>query len=1351
MTGPALAQDFIWDPDDTNATADGGDGNWNLTNNNWDNDGNPGVVNRTWANGRDAVFNDANPVGDYAVTVTENGIIASNLEFNANNVTLNTNNGSSMQVNGTVFVNSATATINVDQNGDLTVAGTGDLNVGGDVAGTVNTTDTGTTTLTGTVGALDSDSGTTILDGAAEVTGTTTIDNSEVNIVSNNATMTGDTTVNAGGVLDVDAGTVGNVDNEGGTVEISGGTVNSLDNNSGNTVIDGGTIDTTTTIAAGEITIDGGTLTGQTTVNGGTLDINAGADIGAIENDGGTVEIDGSSIDSFVNTSGNTTMNDGRITGTVSVDGDTFLVDGGRIDGVTTVNTGGTFDLDSGQIGDVDNEGGTIDISGGSIASLDNNSGNTAMTAGTVSGDASVSGGEITTSGTARLNGDTTVSGTGVLDVDGGTIGNVINNGGTVEVGLGTVADIENNAGTTTIDGGTVTTVDNNGGTVTLTAPGAIGTLNNNNAFTFNGGTITDVNNTDTFDVVGAQTIGGNFVNDTATGVLNVQAGESLSSTSPTGTLTNQNGATVTVDNTGSITFNSVINTGTGSVMTVNGTVTSTTVLNNADSAQLIVGATGDVEADIQNTADLDLNGGSVNGIDNNAGGDVDVAGGTVDTTVTNAGTFDVNSGTLTVTGTTFTNENNGTLTVADTAALTADVTNQNGGTADLQGTLTGSLQNDAGGNTDFSTATNVTGSVTNDGDIDVLDGAVVTVTGAFTNNADLDIAGEIASDITSAGDITLSDPAGLITGALTQSAGTLTTDAGEALTVTGGATINGGTVTNDGSLLGGDYTFNAGTTYAQTGTFGTGAQTLTNNNAASFSLAGTVDGNFTQTDGTTQLADGLNITGNLVMNAGDLSLSTGADLNLPANAGELGTTVTVGGNATLNGIINFDVDLQDGAAATGDRIDVGGSLSGDFDLNFNTTNAQGNIDNITLFTYGSLVGVNVDLIDLTGLPLVGAFEYFLADSGTATTLQSRVSNGIGGLGASVGLTQTVVGSIINRPTSPYVTDLATDFGERPCGAGAWARVTAGEADVDGSFTDITNNSSSNTPLDLSYQGIQAGGDFACFDDRYGGFDLAFGAIVGYNSGDTTSVNTLGAVTDSVTNTDFSQAFGGVYVTASRDRLFGDLQLRFENTTYEATNIDQFATNGSISINNEFDTSGTTLSGSVGYSWAIPSVEGLNFVGSAGFSYTDLETDAISITGFDAAAVADTENILQLEDSSIELGFVSGTLSRTRLLPDGNSLVNYFVTGTYYSDFADDPKATLTTTDLGTNAVTTTNLELSNLGDYGEISVGLNYIKLLNTNGDGAARQLSAAARLDYRTGDVVDSYGITGQVRIQW
>ena len=60
-------------------------------------------------------------------------------------------------------------------------------------------------------------------------------------------------------------------------------------------------------------------------------------------------------------------------------------------------------------------------------------------------------------------------------------------------------------------------------------------------------------------------------------------------------------------------------------------------------------------------------------------------------------------------------------------------------------------------------------------------------------------------------------------------------------------------------------------------------------------------------------------------------------------------------------------------------------------------------------------------------------------------------------------------------------------------------------------------------------------------------------------------------------------------------------------------------------------------------------------------------------------------------------------------------------------------------------------LESSNLGVYGELSLGANYLKVLETGRAGKARQFNASIRVDGRTGDVLDSVGVSAQVRFQF
>ena len=60
-------------------------------------------------------------------------------------------------------------------------------------------------------------------------------------------------------------------------------------------------------------------------------------------------------------------------------------------------------------------------------------------------------------------------------------------------------------------------------------------------------------------------------------------------------------------------------------------------------------------------------------------------------------------------------------------------------------------------------------------------------------------------------------------------------------------------------------------------------------------------------------------------------------------------------------------------------------------------------------------------------------------------------------------------------------------------------------------------------------------------------------------------------------------------------------------------------------------------------------------------------------------------------------------------------------------------------------------VETENLGAYAEISAGINYVRILPLDAPGGAKQLSASLRGDYRQSDQLDSWGVTGQFRIQF
>jgi outer membrane autotransporter protein len=358
----------------------------------------------------------------------------------------------------------------------------------------------------------------------------------------------------------------------------------------------------------------------------------------------------------------------------------------------------------------------------------------------------------------------------------------------------------------------------------------------------------------------------------------------------------------------------------------------------------------------------------------------------------------------------------------------------------------------------------------------------------------------------------------------------------------------------------------------------------------------------------------------------------------------------------------------------------------------------------------------------------------------------SGLNPGIGALVGSVALTQSLIGSVINRPSSPFVSGLAYDDPDA-CGAGIWARATGGQANATG--TSRSTNVVRESETSASYAGVQLGSDFACFNGYYNGWDIAFGGILGVNQGsisqpifsDPTSVGG-GEVVQFLTSQnsgDFLQYYGGVYTTAVRGPLAVDLQYRLEKTDFSVTNE---GTNGSVGLgltDKKFSSNAQTLSGSVSYAFPIKDTA-ITILPTAGFAWTRTKTDTITF---------DNGDTLQLNDFDNSTAFLGATVARTVFSEDGNSAFNQFVTATYYNDFGANPTAEFT--DVANGVLEPESVEVDNLGAYGELSLGVNYVRILNPGQVGAARQLNASIRADARMGKQLDSWGITGQVRLQF
>ena len=469
------------------------------------------------------------------------------------------------------------------------------------------------------------------------------------------------------------------------------------------------------------------------------------------------------------------------------------------------------------------------------------------------------------------------------------------------------------------------------------------------------------------------------------------------------------------------------------------------------------------------------------------------------------------------------------------------------------------------------------------------------------------------------------------------------------------------------------------------------------------------------------------------------------------------GDVLTVNGSAGGNGIYALDLDLNgNGGSGASDRVVVrGGAVTGSILLDFDTADIEMPDDEsrrILVFDVDAGQRAANDFTFVAeNLPQASErIIYALVRDGRSGDLfvTDTINPALGALAGNLGLTQSLIGSVVNRPSSPFVPGLATDAGERTCGAGAWARAVAGHANATGRSR--TGEVSAASAIEANYRGLQFGGDLACFENSVQGWNLAFGVLGGVNDGSTTQPVYINNSTDpnataglltSINRGEFRQIYGGVYATASRDRLSLDLQLRRERTKFSVEN-DPVGNNDGLQLATpDFDSNATTLSGSLSYAYDLPR-EGWMFVPTAGFAFSNLSVDKITFT---------TGDTLQIKDSQNRVGFLGGTLSKTFINPTQNSAVYAFATATVYKDFADDTNSVYTMLGADGAVIRRDELSSSNLGTYGELSLGANYLKVLDVGRAGGPRQFNASIRVDGRTGDVLDSYGLTAQMRFQF
>jgi outer membrane autotransporter protein len=347
----------------------------------------------------------------------------------------------------------------------------------------------------------------------------------------------------------------------------------------------------------------------------------------------------------------------------------------------------------------------------------------------------------------------------------------------------------------------------------------------------------------------------------------------------------------------------------------------------------------------------------------------------------------------------------------------------------------------------------------------------------------------------------------------------------------------------------------------------------------------------------------------------------------------------------------------------------------------------------------------------------------------------------VGGIAGTLSVTDLFIANVVNKPTSPFITGLR---GEDNCSSGGFVRGLTGSASITGESAN--SGFTSETSLKGDYNGFQAGFDYGCFDDFINGWDLRFGLTFGVNDGSLSQsilgfdplIGVSNTVTGTVVETDFTQNYVGAYTAFVRGSFFGDVQLRFDDTSFALSESGTVATQ--VGVNGQtYKSTATTIAARLNYSIPVNEAGTIALIPTAGFSHSSVKGGTLSFAGGER---------LELGDFESTVGF-AGLIANIRFTPNEGTFVVPFLGLTYYNDFAGDRESKFFNAGAGANDFEV--IKTEGLGGYGELSIGVNYVSDVSKT-FGAGSTFSAALRADARVGDnISDAYSLTAQMRLSF
>src|SRR5579859_849266 len=345
---------------------------------------------------------------------------------------------------------------------------------------------------------------------------------------------------------------------------------------------------------------------------------------------------------------------------------------------------------------------------------------------------------------------------------------------------------------------------------------------------------------------------------------------------------------------------------------------------------------------------------------------------------------------------------------------------------------------------------------------------------------------------------------------------------------------------------------------------------------------------------------------------------------------------------------------------------------------------------------------------------------------------------------ALAGAISSVETAFLSQQGSAFVSAPPNPVPNQP-GGGVWVRGVGGEADVkSNSSTVLTGttpggvvlnqvNTNCNNRVHLSFGGVQIGADIARLN--WNGWNVHLGSTVGYVGARTNDTNQAFPFTN-----DFQVPFLGTYLVATKGRFFADVMFREEEFNINLFNAGYGFSNQPLSGH------GFSVTADAGYNFDLKN--GWFIEPSGGFIFSRTAIDPFTMPGnLQSAGLSATESINDIES---ELGRLSLRFGKNI----AGAKVNWqpFASVSVFHEFAGNTTATGTFPAVITNTpVPGVNSPIngvatnstSRIGTYGQYSLGLAG-QVVNTGWLGYVRA-------DYKNGDNITGWGLSGGVRYQF